>query len=141
MPSKNQYLYAMNDEKLRLMMLDIDGVLTHHHATTADVLTAAQALVTSAIGDLVNKSAVHADNNVQCSMFNQPKPSTAPPMPSPSRYAPPSTPASTRASGQIGNGDCPNFSRGHRYLCIAKTRRRPLSTDTTGLCAQTPPAS
>jgi len=60
----------MNDEQLRMMMLDIDGVLTHHHATTADVLTAAQALAVSAIGDLVNKSAVHADNNVQCSMFN-----------------------------------------------------------------------
>ena len=50
-----------------MMMLDIDGVLTHHHATTADVLAAAQALAVSAIGDLVNKSAVHADNNVQCS--------------------------------------------------------------------------
>lgn len=48
-------------------MLDIDGILTHHHATPIDVLTAAQALAVSAIGDLVNKSAVHADNNVQCS--------------------------------------------------------------------------
>ena len=51
-------------------MLDIDGILTHHHATPIDVLTAAQALATSAIGDLVNKSAIHADNNVQCSMVN-----------------------------------------------------------------------
>ena len=51
-------------------MLDIDGVLTHHDATPTDVLTAAQALAVSAIGDLVNKSAVHADNNVQCSMVN-----------------------------------------------------------------------
>lgn len=39
-----------------MMMLDIDGILTHHHATPIDVLTAAQALATSAIGDLVNKS-------------------------------------------------------------------------------------
>ena len=51
-------------------MLDIDGILTHHHATPIDVLTAAQALAVSAVGDLVNKSAVHADNNVQCSMVN-----------------------------------------------------------------------
>ena len=52
------------------MMLDIDGILTHHDATPIDVLTAAQALAVSAIGDLVNKSAIHADNNVQCSMVN-----------------------------------------------------------------------
>ena len=45
----------MNDEQLRLMMLDIDGVLTRHHADTTDVLAAAQALATSAIGDLANK--------------------------------------------------------------------------------------
>lgn len=44
----------MNDEKLRLMMLDVDGVLTRHHATATDVLTTAQALATSAIGDLRN---------------------------------------------------------------------------------------
>lgn len=44
----------MNDEQLQLMMLDIDGVLTRHHADTTDVLAAAQALATSAIGDLVN---------------------------------------------------------------------------------------
>ena len=37
------------------MMLDIDGVLTRHHADTTDVLAAAQALATSAIGDLTNK--------------------------------------------------------------------------------------
>ena len=35
-------------------MLDIDGILTRHEATTTDVLAAAQALATSAIGDLVN---------------------------------------------------------------------------------------
>ena len=45
----------MTDHELRMMMLDIDGVLTRHHADTTDVLTAAQALATSAIGDLTNK--------------------------------------------------------------------------------------
>lgn len=44
----------MTDHELRMMMLDIDGVLTLHHADTTDVLTAAQALATSAIGDLTN---------------------------------------------------------------------------------------
>ena len=39
-----------------MMMLDIDGVLTKHHATATDVLAAAQALATSAIGDLANKA-------------------------------------------------------------------------------------
>lgn len=38
-------------------MLDVDGVLTRHHATTADVLTAAQQMAVSAIGDLVNNDA------------------------------------------------------------------------------------
>ena len=38
-----------------MMMLDIDGVLTRHHADTTDVLAAAQALATSAVGDLTNK--------------------------------------------------------------------------------------
>ena len=52
------------------MMLDIDGVLTSYEATTADVLAAAQQIAVSAVGDLVNKSAVHADNNVQWSMVN-----------------------------------------------------------------------
>ena len=37
------------------MMLDIDGILTRFEATPTDVLTAAQALATSAIGDLANK--------------------------------------------------------------------------------------
>jgi hypothetical protein len=49
------YLYGMNDEKLQMMMLDIDGVLTRHHADTADVLAAAQQMAVSAIGDLANK--------------------------------------------------------------------------------------
>ena len=44
----------MTDHELRMMMLDIDGVLTHHHATATDVLAAAQALATSAVGDLLN---------------------------------------------------------------------------------------
>lgn len=38
-----------------MMMLDIDGVLTRHHADTTDVLTAAQQMAVSAVGDLVNK--------------------------------------------------------------------------------------
>ena len=37
------------------MMLDIDGILTRYEATPTDVLAAAQALATSAIGDLANK--------------------------------------------------------------------------------------
>ena len=45
----------MEDEKLRMMMLDIDGVLTRYEATTADVLAAAQQMAVSAIGDLANK--------------------------------------------------------------------------------------
>ena len=64
--------------RVQLMMLDIDGVLTQHQATPTDVLTAAQALAVSAIGDLVNKAAVPAGSpagqqaavpvgNVQCS--------------------------------------------------------------------------
>ena len=40
-----------------MMMLDIDGILTHHHATPIDVLTASQALATSAVGDLRNHGA------------------------------------------------------------------------------------
>ena len=38
-----------------MMMLDIDGVLTKYNASATDVLAAAQALATSAIGDLANK--------------------------------------------------------------------------------------
>ena len=45
----------MTDEQLRMMMLDIDGILTRYGADTTDVLAAAQALATSAIGDLANK--------------------------------------------------------------------------------------
>jgi hypothetical protein len=44
----------MTDDGLRMMMLDIDGILTRYEATTTDVLAAAQALATSAIGDLTN---------------------------------------------------------------------------------------
>lgn len=59
-PKRNLYLYGMTTQELRMMMLDIDGILTHHHATPTDVLTAAQALATSAIGDLCNKTAATA---------------------------------------------------------------------------------
>ena len=49
----------MTDDKktlqTRLMMLDIDEVLTRHGATTEQLLTAAQAIATAAIGDLVNR--------------------------------------------------------------------------------------
>ena len=38
-----------------MMMLDIDGVLTRHHADTTDVLAAAQQMAVSAVGDLANK--------------------------------------------------------------------------------------
>lgn len=38
-----------------MMMLDIDGVLTRHHADTTDVLAAAQQMAVSAVGDLLNK--------------------------------------------------------------------------------------
>ena len=52
------------------MMLDIDGVLTQHKATPTDVLTAAQLLAVSAIGDLTNKANAVPDSNVQSSMVN-----------------------------------------------------------------------
>ena len=44
----------MTDHELRMMMLDIDGVLTRHHADTTDVLSAAQQMAVSAVGDLRN---------------------------------------------------------------------------------------
>ena len=47
----------MTDHELRMMMLDIDGVLTRHHADTTDVLTAAQQMAVSAVGDLRNHGA------------------------------------------------------------------------------------
>ena len=47
----------MTDEQLQMMMLDIDGVLTRCEATPTDVLAAAQALATSAVGDLRNHGA------------------------------------------------------------------------------------
>ena len=55
----------MDLHQQRMMMLDIDGILTHHDATPTDVLTAAQALAVSAVGDLTNKTF-----NGQCSMVN-----------------------------------------------------------------------
>lgn len=45
----------MEDSRLQMMMLDIDGILTRYETTTTDVLTAAQQLAVSAIGDLLNK--------------------------------------------------------------------------------------
>ena len=45
----------MEDTRLQLMMLDIDGVLTRHHASATDVLAAAQQMAVSAVGDLANK--------------------------------------------------------------------------------------
>lgn len=44
----------MTIHELRMMMLDIDGILTRYEATTADVLAAAQQMAVSAIGHLVN---------------------------------------------------------------------------------------
>ena len=60
----------MNEKAQTMMMLDIDGVLTQHHATPTDVLTAAQLLAVSAIGDLTNKANAVPDSNVQSSMVN-----------------------------------------------------------------------
>ena len=40
---------------MKLMMLDLDGILTKYAASPTDVLTAAQAFATSALGDLTNK--------------------------------------------------------------------------------------
>lgn len=45
----------MEDEKLRMMMLDIDGILTRYGADTTEVLAAAQQMAVSAVGDLLNK--------------------------------------------------------------------------------------
>ena len=45
----------MTDHELKMMMLDIDGILTRYDATPTDVLTAAQAIATSAIGELINR--------------------------------------------------------------------------------------
>ena len=39
----------------KLMMLDIDGVLTQHQPDTEQMMTAAQAIATSAIGQMVNQ--------------------------------------------------------------------------------------
>lgn len=45
----------MTDHELRMMMLDIDGILTRYGADTTDVLAAAQQMAVSAVGDLTNK--------------------------------------------------------------------------------------
>ena len=46
----------MTTKEQQLMMLDIDGIFTAHEATPTDLLTAAQAIAVSAIGDLTNKT-------------------------------------------------------------------------------------
>ena len=51
----------MTTKEQQLMMLDIDGIFTAHEATPTDLLTAAQAIAVSAIGDLTNKTAVPGD--------------------------------------------------------------------------------
>lgn len=48
------------DLKTQMMMLDIDGVLNQHQPDTEQMMTAAQAIATSAIGQLVNQG-VNAD--------------------------------------------------------------------------------
>ena len=45
------------DFKTQLMMLDIDGMLDQHQPDTEQMMTAAQAIATSAIGQLVNQGA------------------------------------------------------------------------------------
>lgn len=47
----------MTDHELQMMMLDLDGILTRYAASPTDVLAAAQALATSAVGDLRNHGA------------------------------------------------------------------------------------
>lgn len=44
----------MKDKEIQMMMLDIDGALTDHKAKPTDILTVAQALAVSAVGDLRN---------------------------------------------------------------------------------------
>ena len=48
------------DFKTQLMMLDIDGVLTQHQPDAEQMMTAAQAIATSAIGQMTNQG-VNAD--------------------------------------------------------------------------------
>ena len=57
----------MNNHNLRMMMLTIDGVLSQYSATPTDLLAAAQAIATSAIGDLTNKSHQPSSNDDQTS--------------------------------------------------------------------------
>ena len=45
----------MEDEKLRMMMLDIDGILTRYGADTTEVLAAAERMAVAAIGDFINR--------------------------------------------------------------------------------------
>ena len=48
------------DFRTQLMMLDIDGVLNQHQPDTEQMMTAAQVIATSAIGQMVNQG-VNAD--------------------------------------------------------------------------------
>ena len=57
----------MTDHELRMMMLDIDGVLTKHHADTTDVLAAAQQMAVSAVGDITNKSLAATGGDAEAS--------------------------------------------------------------------------
>lgn len=51
----------MTDEQLQLMMLDIDGILTRHHADTTEVLAAAQQMAVSAIVQQKFTDLLHAN--------------------------------------------------------------------------------
>ena len=57
----------MTDHEMKLMMLDLDGILTRYAASPTDVLTAAQALATSAVGDLTNKTLAATGGNAAAS--------------------------------------------------------------------------
>jgi hypothetical protein len=64
----------MNDERLKMMMLDIDGILTRYGADTTEVLAAAERMAVSAIGDLTNKTCHPSDISPQPSSLS-PQPS------------------------------------------------------------------
>lgn len=45
----------MEDTRLQMMMLDIDGILTRYGADTTEVLAAAERMAVAAIGDFINR--------------------------------------------------------------------------------------
>lgn len=45
----------MEDSRLQMMMLDIDGILTRYGADTTEVLAAAERMAVAAIGDFINR--------------------------------------------------------------------------------------